>query len=42
MKVFISACVVALIVAGIGLFVLQGLQVPADVAFSTSSVRLDS
>jgi hypothetical protein len=42
MKAFISACIVAIVVAGLGLFVLQRLQVPADVAFATSSVRLGS
>ena len=42
MKAFIGACVVAVLVAAIGLFVLEGLQVPADVAFSTNAVRLGS
>lgn len=42
MKAFIGACVVAVLVAAVGLFVLEGLQVPADVAFSTSAVRLGS
>jgi hypothetical protein len=42
MKVFISACAAAILIAVVGLFVLQSAEVPADVAFATSSVRLGS
>lgn len=40
MKAFISACVVALVIAVVGVFVLDGIQKPADVAFTASSARI--
>jgi hypothetical protein len=40
MKTFIMACVVAIIIAVIGGFVLNSIQEPVDKAFSTSAVRL--
>lgn len=42
MKAFISACVVAIMIAGIGFLVLNSMQVPANVAFRTDAVRLGS
>jgi hypothetical protein len=42
MKAFIIACVVAVVIAVIGGFVLGGFQETADKAFSTNSVRLDA
>ena len=42
MKAFISACVVALVIAVIGGVVLNGIQVPVDAAFTTNAVRLGS
>jgi len=40
MKSFIIACVAAIIIAIIGGVVLNGIQEPADKAFSTGGVRL--
>jgi len=40
MKTFIIACVAAVVIAVIGGVVLNGIQEPADQAFSTSAVRL--
>jgi hypothetical protein len=40
MKAFIVACVAAIALAAIGSVVLNGIQKPAEVAFSTSGVRL--
>lgn len=40
MKAFISACVVALVIALAGVFVLDGVQKPAEQAHTTTSVRL--
>ena len=42
MKAFIMACVAAIILAVIGGVALNTVQKPADHAFSTGSVRLDS
>ena len=41
MKVFVLACVAAVVVAIVGLLILDRVQEPADRAFSTSAVRLD-
>lgn len=41
MKVFISACVVAAVIAVGAAFVLGGVQKSAEQAFSTTSVRVD-
>jgi hypothetical protein len=40
MKAFIIACVAAAVIAIGAVVVLNGIQKPADVAFSTSSVRI--
>lgn len=40
MKTFIVACVVAIIVAVAGAFVLEGMQEPVQKAFATQYVRL--
>lgn len=40
MKVFIIACIAAVIIAVIGGLVLNSIQEPVDKAFSTSAVRL--
>jgi hypothetical protein len=40
MRSFIVACVIAVLLAGAGAALLQSLQKPAAVAFSTESVRL--
>ncbi|MGH6727316.1 MAG: hypothetical protein ACREB8_12345 [Pseudolabrys sp.] len=40
MKAFIVACVAVIVIAVIGGIVLNGVQEPADQAFSTSAVRL--
>jgi hypothetical protein len=40
MKVFITACIVAAVIAIIGGFVLNSIQEPVDKAFTTSAVRL--
>lgn len=40
MKVFIIACIAAVIIAVIGGLVLNSVQEPVDKAFSTSAVRL--
>ena len=40
MKAFIIACVVAAVLAICGVVVLNGIQKPVDVAFTTSGVRI--
>jgi Flp pilus assembly pilin Flp len=40
MKAFIVACVVAVVIAVCGVAVLNGIQKPVDVAFTTSGVRI--
>ena len=40
MKVFIVACVAAAVIAIGGVVVLNGIQKPVDVAFTTSAVRI--
>jgi hypothetical protein len=40
MKAFLLACVAAVIIAIIGVIVLNGMQESADQAFTTSAVRL--
>jgi hypothetical protein len=40
MKSFVLACVAAVAIAAIAGFVLNGVQKPADQAFSTTGVRL--
>ncbi len=40
MKTFIVACAVAIVIAIIGAFVLDGMQEPVQKAYSTSYVRL--
>ena len=40
MKAFIIACVAAIVIAFIGVYVLDGIQEPVDKAFATSAVRL--
>ncbi len=40
MKTFIVACVTAIVIAVIGVFVLDGLQEPVQKAYSTQYVRL--
>jgi len=40
MKTFLIACVAAVVIAIIGGVVLNGIQEPADKAFSTTGVRL--
>ncbi len=40
MKTFLLACVAAVVIAVIGGVVLNGVQKPADKAFSTEAVRL--
>jgi len=40
MKAFITACVAAIVIAAIGVAVLNSIQEPADKAFSTDAVRL--
>jgi energy-converting hydrogenase Eha subunit A len=40
MKVFLAACISAVIIAIIAAFVLNSIQEPADKAFTTSAVRL--
>ena len=40
MKAFLLACVAAVILAIIGVVVLNSIQEPADQAFPTSAVRL--
>ena len=42
MKSFILACVAAVVIAVVGVFVLDGIQKPADQAFTTTAVRLGS
>jgi len=41
MKAFLLACIAAVILATIGVVVLNGIQEPAAQAFATSAVRLD-
>ena len=40
MKTFVLACVAALVIAVIGGVALNGIQKPADHAFTTTGVRL--
>jgi hypothetical protein len=40
MKTFIIACVAAIVIAVIGVYVLDGVQKPVSQAFSTQYVRL--
>ena len=40
MKAFLLACVAAVIIAIIGVVVLNSIQEPVDQAFTTSAVRL--
>jgi hypothetical protein len=40
MRSFITACVVAVVIAALGALALNLIQRPASVAFSTESVRL--
>jgi uncharacterized protein YoxC len=40
MKAFIIACVAAVVIAVIGIAVLDSVQEPVDRAFSTGAVRL--
>ena len=40
MKAFITACIAAILIAVIGVVVLNSVQQPADEAFSTDAVRL--
>jgi hypothetical protein len=40
MKAFIIACVAAAVIAVCGVAVLNGIQKPVDVAFTTSGVRI--
>jgi len=40
MKVFIVACIAAAVIAIGGVVVLNGIQKPVDVAFTTSAVRI--
>ena len=40
MKSFVFAVVAAIVIAGVGGFVLNEVQKPADQAFSTTGVRL--
>ena len=42
MKTFVLACVAAIAIAVVSVFVLNGVQKPADAAFSTTGVRLGS
>jgi hypothetical protein len=40
MRSFVAACIAAVVIATGGAFVLNHYQKPADVAFSTSGVRI--
>lgn len=40
MKVFLLACMVAIVVAAIGALALNRMQEPVEVAFATTGVRL--
>jgi hypothetical protein len=40
MKAFIGACLAAVVLAAIGLFVLNHVQEPVDEAFATSYARV--
>ena len=40
MKMFVLACVAAVVLAIIGVVVLDSVQVPVDKAFTTGAVRL--
>jgi hypothetical protein len=40
MKTFVVACIAAIAIAVVGGVVLNGIQQPAETAFSTTSVRL--
>ncbi|MGE0279275.1 MAG: hypothetical protein AB7P20_01500 [Rhizobiaceae bacterium] len=40
MNAFLSACAAAVVIAVIGVFVLNGMQEPVDAAYTTNAVRL--
>jgi hypothetical protein len=40
MRVFITACIAAAVIAVVGALVLDTLQKPVDEAFATSAVRI--
>jgi len=40
MRVFITACIAAAVIAVLGALTLSVVQKPADVAFSTEAVRI--
>jgi hypothetical protein len=40
MRVFIIACIAAVVIAAVGAVALDFLQVPVDVAFTTTGVKL--
>lgn len=40
MRIFVTACIAAIVLAMIGAIVLDHVQEPVSVAFSTASVRL--
>ena len=40
MRIFVTACVAAIVLGVVGAIVLDHLQEPVSVAFSTASVRL--
>jgi hypothetical protein len=40
MKIFLIASAVAIVIAVVSVFVLNGMQEPVSVAFATSGVRL--
>ena len=40
MRSFIIACIVAVVIAAIGAVILDFVQEPADVAFTTESARI--
>jgi hypothetical protein len=42
MKTFLMACAAAIIIAVVGVVVLNSVQQTADKAFATTSVRLDA
>jgi len=40
MSTFVTACVAAIVIAVIGALALNAIQKPAEVAFSTTAVRI--
>jgi hypothetical protein len=42
MRAFLSACVIAVVLAIVGYYGLRAIQEPVSEAFSTSAVRLNS